>query len=216
MKRLQMILRNDKKLIAFCYAAFFLVSVLACVYGWAEDGVRRALGQVTPQTLTVEDFTLTDLEVREDGTLFATTPDPRMTLNEVPQYVRTIRVKGEFLNKDPGEFCVFYKPRPGMEEFDAGYRVWATRDDDGTYVFTLPRGRIYGLRLDPGIYSGLTLRLDEIVCNAPQSVLSRFAPSRTWLLCQLAVPMLLAALCKMCREAWDALRPRLQKKRGTV
>lgn len=215
MKRLQAILRHDKKLIALCYAAFFLVSVLVCVYGWAEDGVRRALGQVTQQTLAVEDFTLTDLEVREDGTLFARTADPRMTLNETPDYVRTIRVKAEFINMDPGEFCVFYKPRPGMEEFDAGYRVWAQRDAGGDYVFTLPRGRVYGLRLDPGIYSGLVLRLDEIVCNAPQSVLSRFAPSRTWLLCQLAVPMVLAALCKMCREAWDALRPRLRKKRGT-
>lgn len=214
MKRLKGILQHDKQLIALCYAAFFLVSVLACVYGWAEDGVRRALGQVTQQTLTVADFTLTDLEVREDGTLFSKTPDPRMTLNEVPEYVRTLRVQAEFLNMDPGEFCVFYKPRPGMEEFDAGYRVWAKQEADGTYTFTLPRGRIYGLRLDPGIYSGLVLRLDGIVCNAPQSVLARFTPTRTWLLCQLAVPMALAALCKMCLEAWGALRAMLQKKRG--
>lgn len=215
MKRLKALFRNDKQLIALCYAAFFLVSVLACLYGWAEDGVRRALGQVTQQTLTAEDFTLTDLTAQEDGTLLAATADPRMTLNDVPKYVRTIRIKAEFLNMDPGEFCVFYKPRPGMEEFDAGYRVWAKQEDDGTYTFTLPKGRIYGLRLDPGIYSGLVLRLEEIVCNAPQSFLSRFAPSRTWLLCQLAVPMVLAALCKMCREAWEALRPKLQKKRGT-
>lgn len=195
------LLRSDRRLIAFCYAAFFAVSVLACLYGFAEDRVQRALGNVQVSTLSPADFALTDLAANEDGTYTSQSPDPRMTLADPPAYVRSVTVTAQFLNMDPGEFCLFYQPRPDMEDFDVSYRIWAHRNDDGTYTFTLPRGRVYALRLDPGIYTGLTFSMGDIVLNAPRSLASWCTPTRPWLLAFAAVPALAAAAVKVLAGA---------------
>ena len=98
-------------------------------------------------------FALTDLE--QEGDLYTSTSvDPRMELDlaavsptGVPAYVRRVTVRVTFLNMDPGELSVFYKPRADMKEYDATYRVWAHKEaEDGVYTFTLPlldkRGRV--------------------------------------------------------------------------
>ena len=120
--------KNDRRLLALCYAAFFLYSLVYSVYGFAEDRVQRMTGNVEQQTVAADAFTLTDL-VLEDGTYVSQSPDPRMTLTDVPAYVRSVTVEAAFLNMDPGEFCLFYQPRPGMEEFDVNYRLWAHLND---------------------------------------------------------------------------------------
>lgn len=205
MKRLRgavgALLENDRRLLAFCYAVFFAASVLACLYGFAEDRVQRALGNVQVSVLHPEDFAFTDLVQEADGTYVSQSPDPRMTLADVPAYVRSVTVTAEFLNMDPGEFCLFYQPRPGMEDFDVRYRIWAHRNDDGTYTFTLPRGKVYALRLDPGIYTGLQFTMGDIVLNAPRSLASWLTPTRPWLLAFAAVPALAAAAVRILAGA---------------
>lgn len=204
--------KNDRRLLALCYAAFFLCSLVYSVYGFAEDRVQRMTGNVEQQTVAADAFTLTDL-VLEDGTYVSQSPDPRMTLTDVPAYVRSVTVEAAFLNMDPGEFCLFYQPRPGMEEFDVNYRLWAHLNDDGTYTFTLPRGKVYGLRLDPGIYTGLAFTLGEITLNAPRGFWSWFTPGRPWLLAFAAVPALAAAVLKVLLLCLCGLP--LGQKRGT-
>ncbi len=205
---------SDRRLIAFCYAAFFAASLLYSLYGFGEDRVQRALGGVEQQEVRTEDFALTDLAEGEDGVLVSQSPDPRMVLRQVPEYVRSVTVDVEFVNMDPGEFCVFYMPKAGMEDFDANYRVWAYNNGDGSYTFTLPRGKVYGLRMDPGIYTGIEMRIERIALNAPRSFLSWFTPSRTWLLAQAAVPLLAAALIKAILGAFCAVKAIFAKKRG--
>lgn len=203
MKRIFAFLRavRGRRLVALCYAVFFAASVLVCLYGFAEDSVQRMRGNVREQEVALRDFTLTDLAENADGSLTSESPDPRMVLNNVPEYVRSLTVRAEFINMDPGEFCLFYMPRPGMEEFDVSYRIWARQEDDGSYTFTLPRGKVYGLRLDPGIYTGLTFRIEQMTLNAPRSFLSWFVPGRVWLLCQLTVPALAAGVIEYLRGA---------------
>ena len=122
-----------------------------------------------------------------------------------------VRIEAVFRNKDPGEFCIFYKPRPGMEDFDANYRVWAHVEEDGSYTFTLPRGKIYGLRLDPGIYAGIEMEITSITLNPQRSFGSYFVPSRLWLLCQLVAPALIASAVRCAAEVFC----RGPRKRGT-
>lgn len=157
--------KNDRRLVALCYAVFLAGSILASLYGFAEDAYQRARGNVAQTEISgaQEDiFALTDLE--QEGDLYTSTSvDPRMELDlaavsptGVPAYVRRVTVRVTFLNMDPGELSVFYKPRADMKEYDATYRVWAHKEaEDGVYTFTLPRGALYGLRLDPGIYLSL-------------------------------------------------------------
>lgn len=204
-KALSALIGDSRRLIAACYALFFAGSVLAAVLGWAEDGVQRLLGNVAEAQVTVEDFDLVDIE-REGDICRSTSYDPRMTLRDAPAYVRTVTVRAEFTGVDPGEFCVFYKPAPGMEEFDANYREWAHQEDDGSYTFTLPASRIYGLRIDPGIYEGVEVRFESITLNAPRSLAQRLAPTRPWLLAMAVAPLLIAAALRALADALRVLR----------
>lgn len=197
--------RSGKRLLALCYAVFFAASILMCLYGFAEDRVQRALGNVRQTEVPAADFSLIELTENQDGTYTSQSPDPRMVLEDTPAYVRSVTVRAEFLNMDPGEFCLFYKSRPDMEEFDVNSRVWAHLNEDGSYTFTLPRGPVYGLRLDPGIYTGLTFSLDSVVLNEPRSLAMWFAPTRPWLLAQVAVPALAAAAIQVLAGAVHGL-----------
>ena len=219
MKRLKAlwgrIRKDDKRLVALCYAVFLAGSVLASLYGFAEDAYQRARGNVVQAEIpgAQEDvFALTDL-VQEGELYTSTSVDPRMELDlavvspaGVPAYVRRVTVKVTFLNMDPGELSVFYKPRADMEEYDATYRVWAHKEaEDGVYTFTLPRGVLYGLRLDPGIYSGMQFRLERVTLNAPRGFFAWFTPTRPWLLCLAIVPLLAASVLKYLALAVAAL-----------
>ena len=120
--------KNDRRLVALCYAVFLAGSILASLYGFAEDAYQRARGNVAQTEISgaQEDiFALTDLE--QEGDLYTSTSvDPRMELDlaavsptGVPAYVRRVTVRVTFLYMDPGELSVFYKPRADMEEYDA-------------------------------------------------------------------------------------------------
>jgi len=210
--------KNDRRLVALCYAVFLAGSILASLYGFAEDAYQRARGNVAQTEISgaQEDvFALTDLE--QEGDLYTSTSvDPRMELDlaavsptGVPAYVRRVTVRVTFLNMDPGELSVFYKPRADMEEYDATYRVWAHKEaEDGVYTFTLPRGALYGLRLDPGIYSGMQFRLESVIINEPRGFFEWFLPTRPWLLCLAVVPLLTASVLKYLALAAAALGAR--------
>lgn len=210
--------KNDKRLVALCYAVFLAGSVLVSVYGFVEDAYQRARGNVVQTEIPGAQenvFALTDL-IQEGELYTSTSVDPRMELNlsavspaGVPAYVRRVAIKVSFLNKDPGELSVFYKPRADMEEYDASYRVWAHKEaDEGVYTFTLPRSALYGLRLDPGIYAGMQFRLERVVINAPRSFSEWFMPTRPWLLCLAVVPLLAASVLKYLALAAAALAAR--------
>lgn len=203
---------QSKRLLAVCYSIFVIGSVLACLFSAAEDGVQRALGNVQQQEVSMTDFEWIDLEQNEENTYYSTSYDPRLILTNPPEYVRTITVSANFINLDPGEFCVFYKPEPDMEEFDANYRVWAKENDDGTYSFTLPNSKVYGLRFDPGIYAGIIFTIDSITLNAPQSLFARFIPTRVWLLALLVIPAFIASIVQYLASVFIALRTRKEGK----
>lgn len=198
---------DARRLLVFCYAAFFALSLLAALYSFAEDRVQRALGNVTTQQVTAADFDWTDLTA-EGSELVTASPDPRMILRSTPAYVRGVQIRVTFENREPGEFCIFYKPRPDMEDFDANYRVWAHIEADGSYTFALPRGRVYGLRLDPGIYTGIRMKIESITLNPRRSFAAYFAPTRPWLLAQAALPALIASAVACLQEAAAAGRRR--------
>lgn len=214
---------RDQRLIALCYAVFFAGSVLWALFGFAEDACRRAGGSVQQAELAGEAelrFGLTDL-VREDGLYVSTSVDPRIELpldavsaDGASAYVRRVTLYAEFLNMEPGELTLFYKPRPSMEEYDAIYRVWARQEAPGVYTFTLPMGKVYGLRLDPGIYTDLRFRLERVALNEPRPFGEWFLPTRPWLLAMAAVPLLAASVLKYLCCVWDAAQAKRRKKQA--
>lgn len=198
---------RPRRLLALCYAAFLAGSLLACSVSLAADRLLRAAGQLKEQRLEVEDFTLIEMERGGAENLWiSTSSDPRMILKDCPARVSGVELELEYLDLDPGEFTLFYQPRPGMEEFDAGYRLWARRTGEGSWAFTLPAGRIYGLRLDPAIYTGVQMQIDSIVLNRRQPAAEFFAPSRPWAAAGLVCPALAAAAVDTARAVLCASR----------
>lgn len=215
MKRLKTFFRSVRHssahLIALCYAVFLLASILAVLYGGAEDTVRRMRGEVMETEVPGSSgaFGLTDLDrqIGEDGQSAVYTSlsiDPRMEFaldvlspTGIPAYVRRVTLHIDYLNMEPGELCIFYKPKPNMEEYDAIYRVWAHKETQaGVYTFTLPMRPVYGLRLDPSIYSGTQFRLISVTLNEPRGLLDRLTPTRPWLLAFAVVPLLAASVIR--------------------
>lgn len=220
MKRLVAFARGarggGKRLIALCYALFLLCSLAYAIFGIAEDAVRRMAGDVVRLDIpggTEGAFSLTELE--QDGTLYVSTGiDPRMELNldalfygGAPVYVRRITLRVEYLNLDPGELCVFYKLHSDMEHYDASDRAWARREaEPGVYTFNLPRGALYGLRLDPGIYNGMRFVVESVTLNEPRPIWDWLRPTRPWLLAAAVVPLLAASALQYLIYMWDAPR----------
>lgn len=212
--------KNGRRLVALCYAAFLAGSLLFALYGVAEDGVRRLTGDVRRIEIDGAQtgaFTLLDLE--QDGACYTSTSiDPRMEMalsvvspDAQAVYVRSVTLYFRETNMDPGEICVFYKPKPNMPEYDAIYRVWAHKESPNVYRFTLPMGKLYGIRIDPSIYSGFRFDLDRVVLNEPRTLLDRLTPTRPWLLAAAAVPPLAASALWWIFRAWER---RTEKRRA--
>ena len=189
-------IKNSKKLLLLCYVSIFAISVSVCLYSFAFDRVMRLMGAVQEQTFSTTDFELMGLTINEDGTLTTSTNDPRMTMGDSPERILRLEFEAEFINMDPGELTLFYKSKEGMEEFDVNDRVWAKKDNGGNYYFDLPRSKLYGIRIDPGIYEGINLDVDTININEKQSITSFFTPDNNWFLAMVIAPALIASVIK--------------------
>lgn len=204
--------KSGKRLVVLCYAAFLAGSLLFALYCAAEDGVRRLTGDVQRiefDGARTDVFTLLNLE--QDGARYVSTSiDPRMDMDLTlvtpgtqSVYVRSVAIYFRDMNMDPGEICVFFKPKPGMVEYDAVYRVWAHKESSNVYRFTLPMGELYGIRIDPAIYSGFQFELERIVLNEPRVLIDRLIPTRPWLLAAVTVPPLVASALWWLFRAWE-------------
>lgn len=211
---------NGKRLIALCYAVFLAGSLGFVLFSVVEDGVRRMTGDVQRIEIPgdrVDAFQLCDLE--QDGMWYTTlSVDPQMDLDlslvspdGSVAYIRRITLYLEDRNTDPGEVTLFYKPRPNMEEYDAIYSVWAHQDAENIYSFTLPLGKMYGIRIDPAIFAGMQFQLERVVLNEPYSLGDRLMPTRPYLLALAVVPLLAASALHWMFCAWDLLA---EKRRG--
>lgn len=214
MKKLYTALHSGKKLLCVCYAAFLLISLLWSAGTLAYDRGLRSSGELRPLRLSVESFELYNMEAAGEGVFVSLSDDPRMVLTDCPLHVSRIDIKIDFINMDPGEFTLFYKPRPGMEDFDANFRLWGQLQPDGSYSFTLPLGECYGLRIDPGMYAGLQMDFVDIIMNETQPVSTFFAPTNSWFAAFIIFPALAASAIQYviaCADAFFARRGNTSK-----
>ena len=205
--RLQRFLRTRAALPAACYLAAALL--------WLAWGGWRLLADSGLQSweTPAADFELADLAPEGDG-LVTTSQDPQMVLPDVRgQNIRTVSYTVTFGGGAPREMCLYYSPHRD-EPFSQDRRVFPRQTADGTYVFTLPRGRVAKLRLDPCspdrdrpvtmAFAGGVIRF-----NAPETLphgADYFLPDGCALFCLLLYPGLAAAALDWLRAACKALR----------
>lgn len=190
-----------------CYLLAALLWLAQGVYGRLYDTA------LDPHTaLPTEAFELADLTPAGElsGAWITTSGDPQMVLTGLEgQRLRTVSYVPEWLDGDPWECCLYYVNSPG-EPFSQDKRVFPRVEAGGRYVYTLPRGRIAALRIDPcspaeGQTVTFAFLLNCVDLNYPTTLprgLAYFLPSWYQLFCLLLYPALAAAALDWLRAAW--------------
>lgn len=167
----------------------------------AADAVAKADGSLATRELSVGDFKLADLTAAataEDGATVLTTTsnDPQMILEDVSgQTVRTLQMTADY-EGTVREMCLYYTTAAG-QAYSQDRRVFPTQQADGSYLYTLPRGRFVALRLDPCSpeeNKTVTITVHRLLLNRPVGPASYFVPSWYQAFCLILYPGLAAAL----------------------
>ena len=203
MKQVHAFLRRRRAIPVICYLVAFLVWLLLGAGAAVSDAMARASGRLEELTLHAADFALVDLTLTasdaESETLVTTTGDPQMILEDLSGYtVRTMRVWAGY-EGDAREMCLYYTTRPG-EPYSQDNRVYPAQQDDGSYLYVLPRTQIVSLRLDPCSPDEgrtVTMHLSRIALNT--DVGGYFIPSWYQIFCLILYPGLGAALLDWLR-----------------
>ena len=209
MKKILVFLQKGlRRPLVLCYSVYVLWTALGGLYGFAADSLLRASGQLATTELSVADFTPVNLEQEGEGWR-STAADPQL-LYQVDGRVTTVRVFMSF-DADPGELDLYYIEQPG-EDYDKYRRVWAVQQDDGSYLYQLPRADIWEIRLDPGSAENLGINITEIRINEPVGIGFYFDLSLNGLFRLIVWPALAAAVLAWLTGVWDAVRKKQKEK----
>ncbi len=194
---------------AFCYGALLLGWVVWGLFAFGYDSMQ-------PETaLQIKQAELVDLQPAQEENLWvSTSADPQIIFLSVQANVRQVLLKGEFLTA-PGEVDAYFTRRQ-QDDFSTKNRVWGQMQEDGSYLFQLPPGQVYSLRVDTGSAVGVQLQADEIVLNPTVPFLNYFRISLYSIVIFAFVPAL--ASCFICtiiemNSIFKNNRPKAEQKR---
>lgn len=220
MKKLVNLRRHPAALPLCCYALALAAWLALGVYALAADSLAKAQGNLREQTLAATDFQLVDLTLLDTAvdiesgetvqTLQTTSGDPQMILEDVSaQTVRTLQIWADY-DGEAREMCLYYTRRA-----DAPYsqddRVFPVLQSDGSYLYTLPRGTLYALRLDPcspDENATVYMTVQRIVLNGHNGLARYFVPSWYQLFCLVLYPALAAAALALALDSYRLVRGR--------
>lgn len=191
-----------------CYVVAVIIWLGTGVWSLGADALAKAGGTLYECELTLENFELVDMQPLEDGSYITTSGDPQMIWqNTDGMTVRTLRLTASF-DRSPREMCLYYTNAEG-EPFSVNKRVFAAQQNDGSYVYTLPQGRISALRLDPCSpeeNKPVTMTFTGFALNEPAGVISYFAPGWYGALELVLYPGLCACALSLAQSAWQTYK----------
>lgn len=197
-------------LLSLCYGAAALVWLVSSLWVLGADALASVGGRLYQYSLEPHQFECTDLELQPDGSYQTTSEDPQMLWQNTGDItVLTLRMDASF-DRDPREMCLYYTTKPG-EDFGVNKRVFASLQDDGSYLFRLPHGHIEALRLDPcSPLSGqpVNIRFLALEFNQPQPWWQYFVPGWYGLFGFLVYPALAASALSLLWQAVCEVRSR--------
>ena len=193
-----------------CYGLALVLWVVLGVFQMAGD----AMAGLQEYTLEVTDFQLVGLEsTGAHGVLQTTNGDPQMLLDDLPGAVRTVSYSADFAGGEPREMCLYYTTKVG-QPYSQERRVFPEIVADGSYRYTLPRGSIAALRLDPCspdegksltvAFPGVNITLNR-AADLPKG-LDYFIPSWYQCFCLILYPALAAAVFSWLLALWRKFR----------
>lgn len=151
-----------------CYTVFlagWLVLAAACFC------IDRLMPQTLLESAAAE---LIGLEAQPDGGLLTQGADPQLVYPVVDVPARRVLLEADF-QRAPGEMELFYTRKAGPG-FSVRRRVIGVPVDGG-YLYTLPPGRVYGLRLDAGQMGDNGVDIGAITLNPRLGAAHYFVPT---------------------------------------
>ncbi|MCI2047009.1 MAG: hypothetical protein LKJ90_04770 [Faecalibacterium sp.] len=186
-------------------AAFYALGaaglILWMLASFCWDTVCYATGRIREQTITLDDTSLYALAnmAWQGDTLTAETGDAQLIL-QPGQRIRTLRLVAQYQTPGTNEMDLYYHLPGGG--YSAQLRVWPTLAADGaSWEYRLPLITGQNIRLDLADQSGVTVRVEKLVCNERRAWYTYFVPSLWQLLWLAAVPGLAGCLLALLRDA---------------
>ncbi|MEG1381461.1 MAG: hypothetical protein RSB47_03425 [Ruthenibacterium sp.] len=182
--------KQSVRLVVACYGLVLAFWMCSNVFCFAQDAFRRANGTLKTQECTFEDVICTDMDVQSPTVAVTTGVDPQIILKPLQGAVTEVRLRFTY-SRYPGEVNLYYAKNDAP--FDNRYKIWGKAQNDGSYLFTLPRSKIDAIRIDPSNLAGVTLTLENFTLNAPRSFFAYFKITYEQLFAFLLYPGLAAA-----------------------
>lgn len=189
-----------------CYSLF--------IFLWLATGLWHFVGdRMRPQLLLDPgEAALTDLAGETAGIYQSQSVDPQMVWTGVDSKVRLVALEASF-GLEPGEVELFYTRRGG-QGFSARMREVAAPQQDGSWLFRLPAGRIVDLRIDPGAVNQNTVEITAVVLNPRRPAGAYFVPSLRDVLAGLLLPALACCVIYTIIEWIDTIKKGRRKHGG--
>ncbi len=187
-----------------CWGLCLVIWLLGGVLSAVRDLAAKTTGSLYEFELSADGFSLANLHKQEDGTYITETDDPQMHWENTDGIaMRSLRMNASF-SSEPREMCLYYTTQPG-ESFGVDKRVFASQQNDGSYLYTLPAGKIVSLRLDPcspDADKPVVIEFGPFRVNENIPLWKHFAPGWAGFFKMLLYPGLVAAALSLVREAW--------------
>lgn len=194
---------------AVLYALVWLAALCVSLGMLATDTAHRRSGVLETAELALADFTLVNAHTESDTLLVSDNEDPQMIFTPAPgKKLQRLTLRLTY-DRYPYERCLYYVTAP-EEAFGQDKRVWPVEQNDGSLVFTLPRG-VTSVRLDPGSCTDLHVEFASIVINEAQTVAEYVIPDGGAVFALLVLPGLGAAALQWCADFYKEHR---RKKEG--
>ena len=188
---------------ALCYGLCLVFWLMGGFWSLGRDWIAKASGTLYQFELDANHFELVNMHQQETGEYISENSDPQMLWQNTDGItLRTLRMQVEFTGT-PREMCLYYTNGP-EEAFGLNKRVFAVQQNDGSYRFTLPAGKIAALRLDPcspDENKPVEMKFEPFQMNETVPFWRHFAPGWAGAFRMLMYPGLAAAALSLAQQA---------------
>ncbi len=180
----------------FIYMMALLLFLLVHLGQFALNQIYYSNGTLQEKHLSISDFTLYDMEITGENTLYCYGSDPRMILNDASISVDTLTFSASY-SLPPNMVTAFWAP--AGQDYSVRAMAYPTNDENS--IFYLPAGGGQSLRIDPGTQAGNVVTVNSIIINTKRPFYMFFIPTAGEAISLFTIPALLSCVIVTMRQS---------------
>lgn len=192
------------KLIILCAAILCVLWLGKNMFAFGYETFARSAGKMETVTISADDFVLSGIVKRDDGSYITTDGDPQIIL-EKEMKISRITLNSTF-SVSPGEMVVYYSEKEG-QGYSAAKRYWFYTDASGenSYTAHMKTKNYKSIRIDPTALAGNIMQIESVVINSPKSFGEYFAVNFKNIFNLLVYSAVLATVITLVKETFGGL-----------